>query len=590
MGSNQTKLTTYLNNPIFLLLSFGIIISLVFQHAFSAEFLNWDDEYYVVKNDLLDSFSFSKLLFLFHPKTYVMGNYHPITILSYAIETAIWGKNAFVFHTTNLLLHVLNTFFVFKIACFFFKRIEISYLLALIFALHPNQVETLLWISDRKDLLSTLFLLLSLWQYLKYVQKPQVKDLVLIFTFFLLACLSKATSVLLPVLFIAHQLIISPKAKWSLTFKVTLFIMLITSFLIGYQAMLAQKSNVVVDAINPGMLHSFLFSGYALAHYIIHLFIPIHLAPFYPYPAETNYFYLLSWIFMIILLFLLYKRDHRVMLFFISFFIISIFLVLQIFPVGNAIAANRYAYFPYIGLFLFLGKLIESIYTLRIRYLLLFLIIISGYVSYQYSKNWVNSKALWSHEIEVYPAVSMSYINRGASFENENKPELALADYEKAIGLNDSKMGYIRKSAIENQKGETTLAIRTLNYCIEKHPNYEVAYNNRALLLKKAFVLNKAIEDLDKAIEISPNYYEAYLNRANIYLLLKKVNEAEADCKKALEINPAFVEGYNTLGNIYASQKMYDQAYSYYKKGLEIDSNNVTILKNLEMLQTITKK
>jgi len=181
------------------ILSFVIVVAYI--KIFSAGFISWDDPEYILHNADINGISLNHI-FNWFSKCYI-GNYHPVTLLSYAIDHLMFGWQPWGFHFINILLHIFNAFLVYILVSKLQPRYFVSLLTALIFALHPVQTESVSWVAERKTLLCAFFYFLSLLKYIKYVKSPSPKYYFLVVLFSLLAMLSKAEGVALPFVFFA---------------------------------------------------------------------------------------------------------------------------------------------------------------------------------------------------------------------------------------------------------------------------------------------------------------------------------------------------------------------------------------------------
>ncbi|SOE21279.1 hypothetical protein SAMN06298216_1753 [Spirosomataceae bacterium TFI 002] len=381
--------------------------------------LVWDDDPYITLNDAVINFNLNELLTGFH-----VGNYHPLTMLSLAIEYLIVGESPWLYHLNNLLFHIANSWLVFQL----FTRLKISFWIsfvtAILFAIHPLHVESVAWAAERKDVLYTFFLLASFLFYLRYNESKSKMLYAVSLLLFLASCLSKGMAVVLPALLVITDWWFLGK-KFSvknLLDKVPFFA--ITLFF-AWLATTAQKdagadaTSVISAAYSGGervqiVSYSFLF-------YWIKSLIPLDLLPFYPYPARVNGFiptiFTASLFGLLIFLgttFWLGLKNKKIW-WAVAFFIIAISTVLQILPVGSAIVADRYYYLSSIGpLFLITYAIFHFIKKTKSA------VIISGIMILLFSiktffqvGHWENLRTLFEPAEEKYPEDAMVLSNLG---------------------------------------------------------------------------------------------------------------------------------------------------------------------------------
>ncbi|MGB0932103.1 MAG: hypothetical protein ACPGVB_15070, partial [Chitinophagales bacterium] len=264
--------------------------------ALDNEFLNWDDPIYVTQNSLvLGDWSVEKLKGIFVEP--VGGNYHPITVLSLALDHTIFGRSAFAFHTINILLHVINVVLLF-LFIFLFTRGKpiVAFIVAILFGLHPMHVESVAWISERKDVLYVLFFLAGLITYLQYLFSKKSGYYFATLIFFVLSVFSKPAAVVFPIVLILIDMYLYK--HWRPKMLVNKIVFLIISIVVGLLTIQAQdQANAFTDI--GTLSNRFFFACYGFNTYLAKLFVPIRLSALYPYPLEMHLKQTLPFIFLI---------------------------------------------------------------------------------------------------------------------------------------------------------------------------------------------------------------------------------------------------------------------------------------------------
>jgi len=307
----------------------SILTFIAFSPILNNVFTNWDDMVYVTQNTLIKNLSLDGIRAIF--KTPVSSNYHPVTILSYALNYRISELNPFSYMLTNLLFHIFNTVLVF---CFIYllsgKRTMLALFVSLLFGIHPMHVESVAWVSERKDVLFVFFLLLGLINYLNYLKKPNlIKYLSLLFLF-ILSLLSKPAAVVFPVLLILVDYYLQRKTTVKKSFLEKLPF-LVLALVLGIVTFRLQSAEAV-SLERFSFIHRILFGTYGFVMYIIKLFVPIKLSALHPFPenGQMNFFYYITPIIIFGILGISYRlRKNRVFIFGLGFYLISILLVLQ---------------------------------------------------------------------------------------------------------------------------------------------------------------------------------------------------------------------------------------------------------------------
>ncbi|MCX8010066.1 MAG: tetratricopeptide repeat protein [Ignavibacteria bacterium] len=591
------KRSSFFSKNEWLWLVIIILVSFVANYpTLNNGFTNWDDNKYVVENKLITELNSENLKTIF--TTPFMGNYHPLTVLSLAVDYSLGEIEPFVYHLNNLLLHLANTILVFLIIKILFKNLILAIIVALIFGIHPLHVESIAWVSERKDVLYSLFYLTATFFYVKYAETLRIKFYILTLLFFLLSLLSKGQAVSFSVTIIAIDFLLKRKLidKRVLFEKIPFFVL---SIVFGIVAIYSQQTSEAMDIIvQYTFLQRILFASYGFIQYLIKLIIPINLSAFYPYPENVEsglhwIFYLAPILVIVLTALSIYSIKYSNKIFFgFAFFVINIFLVLQLIPVGGAIMADRYVYIPSIGFFLLIGLLVIYllekfskskllIYSIFGIYLL-----IIGIINYNRTQIWKDSLTLWNDVLEKYPKVHVALTNRGNVYGRELKMlDRALEDYNNSIKYNPTyPIAYCNRAIVYGMKGKSDLALADLNKALELKPNYLEALQNRGIAYAQLGKFDKALNDFNEALKMDASNYSSYMNRAIAYFELGDYTKAIDDFTSALLIKPndktAFYRRslcYYRMANF---QKAFEDAQSALQAGYNIDQIYLNSLKS----------
>ena len=571
--------------------------------AFFNGFVNWDDPYYLKDNTYVKNFSIGDLL-----TQPVAGNYHPLTMMSLAIEYQLVGLKPFLYHFTNILLHLLNTALVFYFIYLISNRkVEVAGIVALFFGIHPMHVESVAWISERKDVLHSFFYLAALIAYVKHVfhkkrlvspkikrkPKPTHKYLVYTLLFFLLSILSKAVAVTIPVIMLLLDVYMNrirlknnrlAILKPALLEKIPFFVI---SLVFGLIALNVQKEAGAVNEFDAYSLgERFAFAAYGFITYIGKFFFPVNLSTFYPYPKGLPGIYLAAPI--IVLGFFaaaIYSYSKtKIPLFGLLFYAITVALVLQFISVGIAIVADRYTYLPYIGLLFVVamgyhhlqqrkdptGKMWQFLAKGALGlYAFVFLAI-----TFQRTKVWKDSKILWDNVLTQFPdSAWIAYINRATYFFNERDYDKAIQDYSTAIRIQPRRSSfYYNRGLAYEQNKENEKALDDYSKAIQMKSDYQEAMSARANLYKK---INPelAMQEFENALELDGDDYKAYINRGSFYRDEENYDKALEDFSKAAEICNCFEAYFNRAG-VYQSLEDNEKALADFTKSIEVKPND----------------
>ena len=513
----------------------------------------WDDETYIQKNMLIRALNLEEIF-----SRFVEGNYHPFTILILALEYKLFELNPAGYHTINILLHLLNVILVFRIVFALSEKGNVALVAALLFGIHPLHVESVAWAAELKDLLYTFFFLASYFFYLKYIKEGRKNIYFFALLLFLFSLLSKAMAVCLPVVFVLTDYFKGRQIKIkTLVEKIPFFIL---SAVFGAVAIVAQKSS---ESIQDMAIFSFpqriVFACYGFVTYLFKSVFPLQLSAYYPYPEKQGnsipfqfYFYVLLFIAIAGLVFYSLRFSKKI-IFGIGFFAITVFLVLQLLPVGNTIMADRYSYIPSIGIFYLAGEGFSNLINKKLKSAAL--VLLSAFAlfftikTYARCAVWENGLTLWNDVIDQYDNVPMAYYNRAFFYDNVNQKDLALQDYSKTIAISKKfPEAYVNRGNILRDNNKYELALDDYKKAIEIKPQFSIAYYNRSLLFLKQGRNDEALKDINMAIEQDPEFFEAYYTRGIIHYNQKNYVEAISNYSKAIEIKIDFAQAYYNRG------------------------------------------
>jgi tetratricopeptide (TPR) repeat protein len=557
------------------------------------EFTNWDDEFYVTNNPLLRGPDWKRIF-----SEQVLGNYHPLTILSYAFNFAISGLNPFSYLLVNYLFHIINTLLVF----YFIWNISgknkvIAAFVALVFGIHPMHVESVAWVAERKDVLYTFFFLLSLIEYWIYLTKAKRKNLVFCFVFFVLSLLSKPAAIVLPLVLFLLDYWYGQSLKKNIVFKIPFFAL---SILFGIITVGIQSSSAMAGLSIFSITDRFFFACYVLMTYFVRFFVPYPLSAFHPFPITTfaGWPIYLSPIFVVALLAALwFLRKNKIVVFGIFFYVINLLLVLQIISIGLTIVSERYTYVPYIGLAFMFAMLVSRIKFIPQKVSLAagFVAIIAfGVITFQRTKVWKNSGTLWTDALKTYPRAPYARTNRAnylskLALRPDQKPfadsiyKVAFEDCAIALSVRPNHapaFEYRGLMYLDRQQFKEGLA--DANELIRLKPDYRIGYDMRATCYYKMNEPAKALADYDKCVEIKPDDHRSINNRGSLYMnSFQKYNEALNEFNKAININPqaSYILNrsicYYKMGNM---QKAKEDALIASQRGAVIPDNYRSLL------------
>lgn len=510
----------------------------------SNNFTNWDDQFYVTENLLLRGPDWKGIF-----SQDVVSNYHPITILTLALNYQWSALSPFSYYLVNWLIHILNVGLVFLLAYKLAKNsLWVAILTALFFGIHPMHVESVAWISERKDVLFTFFFLGSLLVYEQFSIKRNWKKYGVSFFLFALSLLSKPAAVTLPVALILLDWYQgrSLKDKKIWLEKIPFFVL---ALIFGMITLNIQAEKAIALPEYYPVWQSAVFAMYGFGEYIIRFVWPFPLSAIHPFPAKgevpLSFYFPLS-ITLITIFSAIYFRKNKYLLFGILFYAINVAPVLQLLTFGNSIISERYTYVPYIGMAFALFMLFEkSKLSTQQKQIGIAAALIAGLlfslVTCRQVKVWNNSETLWSKAIEVYPYSYVGRSNRGHFLYTQRQQyDAALADYNIALEIMPEHINSLdNRAIILLHQQQYQLALLDAEQFIRHNPEMARGYFLRAFTLDRMGRPTEAIADYTKCITLDPDVDEPYANRGIIYYnALKDFQSAKLDFDMAIQLNP----------------------------------------------------
>ncbi|MEI7661005.1 MAG: tetratricopeptide repeat protein [Bacteroidota bacterium] len=566
------------------------ITFIVFIPAIRNLFLTFDDNGYVVENSFITAFSAVNLKAIFLSDANNLGNYHPLTLLSFALNYSVSGLNPTAFHLTNILLHLINVFLVFQISMLLFARLGagnrqmLSAIAALLFGIHPLHVESVAWVSGRKDLLYTCFYLLALISYLRYLDKKELRRYWLSLLFFILSLLSKGMAVTLSLSFVAVDYLYKRDllARRVILEKIPFFAL---SILQGIITVIVQQAQGATGIIKYGFADRLVIASFGFTQYLVKMAIPYKLCGYYPYPDLAGTMFPWSWYLSILpvlavgffLVYFAFFRPNRTIIFGSLFFILNVILVLQIFPVGSAVMADRYTYLSSFGLFFLvawgIGFLFERFASTRVLVAGLFVLYAAGLSagSNQRCRTWHDSYSFWNDVMEKYPHFYPAINNLGVFNEKEGNMEEAFRLFDNSIRVNQhNPEAYFHRGSIYGKAGQSQEAISDFTQAIGYSPTFTKAYINRAIARAMIRDYPGAMADLDRVLAKEKNG-EAFLNRGIMLNEIKRYDQAIPDLQEAVKLDPSCVKCCYSLGLACYNARRYPEAINAFSTciGLE---------------------
>lgn len=515
-----------------------LLVSMLVVYAQTGEyeFTKWDDTYYITENQQIQTgLNFTNLKWAM--LTTHAANWHPLTWISHMIDIQLFGLDAGYHHYSNVLLHFLNAILLFFIFNAIINSRWVSVFIAAIFALHPLNVESVAWISERKNLLCTLFWLLTIWSYMRYTRWSSWRNYLITLFLFVLSIMSKPMVVTLPLVLLLMDF-------WPLrnSFRTSVFnrtrgspfsskyisIIILeklpfftVSLLASILTFIAQQNHGAVKMGTPLFIRIF-NAIKSIFLYIQKLVFPTEFACLYPYPRDFNYIFI-SIVFLLVIsisILVIYLRKKTPVLFTGWFWFLGTLVpVSGVIQVGSQAMADRYMYIPMIGLLLILAVFIKHLhirFPAYKKYMIVFgsiLILLLGMKSWLQVHYWENSITLFGHAVEVAEDNYSMYYNLGLAMIESGQYDLAeyclnqvKQDPYQVIDVS-GQLGYIY-----GQRGQFDQAEQYFINALEKNPLDADIHNNYGAILLIYERTEEARFHFHQALELKPGHARAAEN------------------------------------------------------------------------------
>jgi tetratricopeptide (TPR) repeat protein len=560
----SNKLTKYSSFWICLALTLAIVA--VYCQVGNYDFVNYDDGEYVYTNlNIQKGFTCDAFKWAF--TTNYAANWHPLTWLSHILDWQLYGSKAGGHHITNLIFHIANALLLFIVLRQMTSALWPSAFVAALFALHPLHVESVAWVSERKDVLSTFFWMLTMWAYLRYVNKPGISRYLWTAFFLALGLMSKPMLVTLP--FVLLLLDYWPLERFGkLKFyrlileKIPLFFLTVISSVVTF---LVQKNWGAVSQLtdlNFTVRLGNVFISYV--KYIEKMFWPAGLVYFYPHPGRN-----ISILYPIIsaglmlaatILVIRYAKNHRYLLTGWFWYIGTLVPVVGIIQVGDQAMAERYSYMTLTGLFIIIAwGVSEMLVNWRYRKFILtassfVILLILAVCSNIQSRYWKDSMTLYTHALKVSKNNYKAHFNMAVTLRDMDRYDEAAVEFQKCLQLKpDSPLAINGLGIIFGRQGKFAQAGEYFTKALNINPNLEEALINFGYVLTNQGKLDDAAVKFEESLRINPKSALAHHHLGQILAQMGRIDEAVAHFEKTVHLKPDWVEPMNELAWILAS-------------------------------------
>ncbi len=555
----------------------------VFGQTLHHEFVNFDDNLYVSDNPVVQK-GLTWEGFRWALTYGSIGHWHPLTWLSHMLDCQLYGLQAGGHHLTNVLLHtasVILLFLVLRRMTGFFWR---SAFVAAVFAVHPLRAESVAWVSERKDVLSAVFFMLTIGAYVRYVHRsPSKIRYSVVMLCFALGLLSKNMLVTTPFVLLlldywplGRLSSFTPQVLFRLVAeKIPLFMLTVGSCVAT--ALVPEK--VTADQLSFGLRMENAVMSYVT--YLWQMIHPLGLACVYPNPANYLPFWQVAGALGLLLAITgaawASRRTHPWFVVGWLWYVGTLIPVIGIVQISYYAHADRYTYLSQIGLYLLLTWAVADLCAgwRHGRVLLggLATVILAALIFCARTQTmyWRNSELLWTHTLACTSGNYIAHEELGNALPQRKRADEAIAQYQMALQIKpDDVLAHNNLGYALLQKGDVDEAIAHCQRALQLKPDFAEAYNNLGNAMLQKGQVDEAIIHCQRALQIKPDLAEAQNNLGNALLQKGRADEAITQCQRALQLKPGFAEACYNLGNALLQKGRVDEAITRYQKALQI--------------------
>jgi len=576
----------------------GLVASVfvAFLPALRCQFVNWDDDANFLDNPYYRGLSPSHLKWMF--STFLLGHYQPLSWITLGADYVLWGMNPVGYHLTSLILHAIGVCVFLEVLRTLFRLIpglqdvdeksrrRAAFIGALLFGIHPLRVESVVWITERRDVLCGVFFLLSVLMYLRMHERasaglPWKKAYWLSVVFFAFSLFSKALGIALP----AVRLVLDvwPLQRFAPGRRRDAVLRKIPFFLVAFLdgiIMLAAMRNI--EAVRQ--IHEYAFgervlqAAYGLCFYVGKTFLPLGLAQFYPVEVvsgPTRFAYLVSLLGDVgVTAFLIVRRrPWPALLAGWVCYGLLVSPVLGLVVTGRQVTADRYTYLsclPFAAVLAGALARLRPAPAVKASLAMAGVCVVLGLLTFRQAGIWTKGLTLWTQQVRIFPNHAEGLYYRGLSLQAEKDLPGALRDYDRAMALEpELPDAHFTRGSVRAELGDWPGAVLDYNAHLKRVPNSEKALYNRGLAFMSLGNNAAARSDFTEALAMNPTRVEAWVNRANLEADAGDFDRAAVDYDRALELVPHMDAALFNRGNLLLRRGNAAGAIADYTKALQ---------------------
>ena len=569
-GSSRRLLGVYLG--------LALLIWLVFGQILGHQFVEFDDQNYVYQNQSITAGLTTSGIIAAFTQPHAQ-NWHPLTTISHMLDCQLWGLNPAGHHLTNVLLHATVVLLLFSVLNAMTGAMWRSALVAAVFAIHPLRAESVAWVSERKDVLSGVFFMLTLVAYLRYVRNQGPSRYLVTLFCFSLALMAKPTVVTLPVLLMlldywplqrigverGAQFLRSRIFTEKIPFFVLATIVSVVTILVQRHTVEYSQAVALTDRLGNAVL--------SCVAYLVQLFWPANLTVFYPHLADqTSISSFVMGALLLIAISVVIARERKRRRYLATgwtWFVVAMLPVIGLVQVGLQGRADRYTYLPHIGLFIALVWLLGDLPVLKFRFgrrgvagITVAVVLLLGWRGYAQAGTWRDTETLWRHALSANESNDVAHNNLATILMRRGRIDEAIDHYQAALRVGARFETHTRLSPaiVHNSlgnalalKGDIAGAIGHYRVAAELRPELTDARTNLAAMLRRQGDLAAAIAEYQEVVSVPPFDGGSQRDLAAMLVEANRIPEAVVHYRRALELSPDSLDALNALAWILAT-------------------------------------
>jgi Tfp pilus assembly protein PilF len=593
MGTNSNN-----NRSLLICLALTFATAAVFYQVCTYDFVNYDDQIYVYENQNIQAGITLKAIKWAFTANYA-NFWHPLTLLSHMLDWQLFGTNAGGHHLTNLIFHIANTLLLFLVLKQMTSALWQSAFVAALFALHPLHVESVAWVSERKDVLSTFFWMLTMWAYLRYVKYPNVTRYLLTLLIFTLGLMAKPMLITLPFVFLLLDywpLTRIGRFQWRILYQLILekIPFMVLSAVSSVIAFLVQPSGgAVTQLAKLGLKIRICNALISYVEYIEKMLWPSRLTVFYPILGQNiSVLYVavsVAVLLAVTILILRFAKNHRYLVTGWFWYLGTLLPVIGLIPVGDHAMADRYSYITLTGLFIIIAwgfpDLLAKWRYKKVALTSLALLIISAMsicTCFQL-RYWRNSLTLFQHALDVTKNNYIAHFCIADPLVSQGRLDEAIYHYSEAIRILPDYVDALNDfGAVLHREGRIDEAIGYYKRALEVNPLAARVHLNLAAALADKGSFAEAVTHYRTGLA-AMDVPAIRRDFGSVLVKLGRFEEAAAEYRRVLLAMPGDPNVLNELGCVLVHTGKFDEAIAHFNKALQIDPNYTAARNNLNI-------